>query len=91
MKRAKIQIISVPIIYGKQHDLDLYRKEFMILDICETILNSDTTKDVMEYVLHSKCSYGGYFVILVNDVLTVRDKKNIDEVILEIDISEMEA
>ena len=91
MKKAKIEILSTPDLYGNQKDGRLTLKQSILMGLCSTILQCTTIKEVFQWKNKFKYIYGKYFVILVSDTLTVRDKKNIDEVILDIDLSEMEA
>lgn len=91
MKRAKIEILSTPILYDNQKDGHLHMKQSVLMEMCYDILKFSTIKDLFQWKDKAKAHYGKYFVILVNDTLTVRDKKNINKVILDIDLSEMEA
>ena len=91
MKRAKIETKNVPSVYEDEIQNDLNIKTGIIVEMYDQIPRCTTVKSIIEWVEWSKSWYGKYFVILINDTLTVRDKKNIDKVILDIDISEMEA
>ena len=91
MKRAIIRTKSTVAIYEGETKQDAGLKATIIVSMCHVIPMLITVKRVIEWVRKTKDWYGKYFVILVDDVLTVRDRKNIDIVILEIDLSEMEA
>ena len=91
IKKAKIEILSTPVLYGNQKDGHLTLKQSILMGLCSAILQCTTIKEVFQWKDKFKYIYGKYFVMLVNDTLTVRDKKNIDKIILDIDLSEMEA
>jgi hypothetical protein len=91
MKRAKITTKNILSIYEYETQNDLGLKAAIIVEMYDIFTTFTTAKSVIRWIQESRLWYGKYFVILVNDTLTLRDKKNIDKVILDIDLSEMEA